>query len=347
LNLRNQIYIESNFFALLIKQFDEQANFLCEWNKFSFVKMIFMEVVASKVFQFSGNEGALYGLGQGMLNHSVFSCGSDKVIRQWDLKNGTALNFALRFPMTLYSLLYVPDKNILVTGTADGTFVALNLHDKSVLKEVKAHRSPLFDLAYSKRNNCFVVAASEGSISFIDAHSFELKSTIKLCIEKVRCLALTADESELAIACGDGSIRIFDMATLLEKVRFNAHQFSANSVIFHPDGKHLISGGKDAMLSIWERNLAGEFDKLVSIPAHNFAIYSIVFHPNGKLFATASRDKTIKIWDATNFNFLLRISKENQEGHINSVNKIYWSDYNNYLVSTGDDRSIITWKIDV
>ena len=32
-------------------------------------------------------------------------------------------------------------------------------------------------------------------------------------------------------------------------------------------------------------------------------------------------------------------------GHTNSVNKLYWSNYNNLLVSTGDDRTIKVWDI--
>jgi hypothetical protein len=27
------------------------------------------------------------------------------------------------------------------------------------------------------------------------------------------------------------------------------------------------------------------------------------------------------------------------------VNKLLWSDFNNYLISTGDDKAIMVWKI--
>jgi WD40 repeat protein len=70
-----------------------------------------------------------------------------------------------------------------------------------------------------------------------------------------------------------------------------------------------------------------------------------VFHPSGAWFATGSRDKTIKLWNPDDYSFLMRIEKEIHAGHINSVNKIYWSSFNNYLVSAGDDRRIIIWEI--
>jgi WD repeat-containing protein 61 len=82
-----------------------------------------------------------------------------------------------------------------------------------------------------------------------------------------------------------------------------------------------------------------------SIPAHEWAIYDIAYSPNSKLFATASRDKTIKIWDSKTFELLKVINKEKDRGHLNSVNKLIWSTYNNYLISAGDDRAIIIWEI--
>ena len=42
---------------------------------------------------------------------------------------------------------------------------------------------------------------------------------------------------------------------------------------------------------------------------------------------------------------LLRIDKSKNEGHTYSVNKLLWSDFNNYLISTGDDKTIMVWEI--
>jgi WD40 repeat protein len=164
----------------------------------------------------------------------------------------------------------------------------------------------------------------------------------KLCVEKVRSIDINYHISEIAVASGDCHIRIFDLKTLEEKKTFIAHTLSANIVKYAPNGNILLSGGRDAYLNMWDTK---NYTQIKSIAAHNFAIYDIVYNPNAKLFATASRDKTIKIWNAQTFEMLVRISKENYEGHVNSVNKLNWMKYNNYLVSTGDDRSILVWEI--
>lgn len=113
---------------------------------------------------------------------------------------------------------------------------------------------------------------------------------------------------------------------------------------FSPDGKFLLTGGKDAHLNIWQ---VGHYDKIKSIPAHDWAIYDIAYSPNSNLFATASRDKTLKIWDSKTFQLLKVINKEKYDGHQFSVNKLIWSTYNNYLISAGDDRAIIIWEINL
>ena len=102
----------------------------------------------------------------------------------------------------------------------------------------------------------------------------------------------------------------------------------------------ILTGGRDAHLNIWD---AKSYTLIKSIPAHNYAIYDIVFSPDAKLFATASRDKTVKIWDAETFELQVRINKENYDGHVNSVNKLLWTD--KYLVSTGDDRAVMVWEV--
>jgi WD repeat-containing protein 61 len=145
------------------------------------------------------------------------------------------------------------------------------------------------------------------------------------------------------LACGDGSIRVFDTNNIIEKYKLTGHKKSVYSVAFHPQKNILVSGGYDAYLRFW--NGEKHFEQIQNIPAHNYAIYDIQFNETGDICATASRDKTIKIWDAENFLMPLRLDRKNYNGHINSVNKLLWFK-NDLLISSGDDQSIIIWKVE-
>ena len=169
----------------------------------------------------------------------------------------------------------------------------------------------------------------------------------KLSQKKVRSIDFNETTSEVAVALGDSNILIFDLHTLEHKKDFIAHQLAekvvgANIVRYSPDGKFLLTGGRDAHLNIWK---VEDYELVKSIPAHNWAIYDIVFNPDATLFATASRDKTIKIWDAKTYQILKRITKENFEAHTHSVNKLIWSPYHNYLVSVGDDKMVMIREV--
>jgi WD40 repeat protein len=111
---------------------------------------------------------------------------------------------------------------------------------------------------------------------------------------------------------------------------------------YSPDGKHLLSGGRDAQIKVWN---AKQGDLVQSIPAHMFAVNHILFHSSQPYFASASMDKSIKIWGADDFKLYKIISREKGlPGHMLSVNKLAWN--GNQLLSTGDDKRIIAWNVD-
>lgn len=304
-----------------------------------------MNISVKKIGTLTGHSGAVYALSEGPsekgANSShIFSGSSDKFLALWNLETLQPEKFAAQFPSIVYAICFIPEKNILLVGTSAGSIHVLDLVKKTELKTLQHHTSSIFDLKYSEITNCFYSAGGDGNFAICSLETLSLIKIKKLCEEKVRSIASNYHNNELAIASGDCNIRIFDLTTLEEKKTFVAHTLSANMVCYSPDGALILTGGRDAHLNIWD---AKSYTLIKSIPAHNYAIYDIVFSPDAKLFATASRDKTVKIWDAETFEMLVRINKENYDGHVNSVNKLIWTD--KYLISTGDDRAVMVWEV--
>jgi len=302
-----------------------------------------MEVINEKKLEIKiigalkGHTGCIYAVDRGLYSNTIFTGGSDNFIAQWNLETLQAEKFAASFTAHLYTICHIPEKKLLLAGTTDGNIHIINLDQKKEVRILKHHKGPVFDIKYSLKTNCFYTAGGDGNLAVCSLDTLSLLKIITLSHEKLRSIDFNYNASEIAVATGSCDIFILDLFTLQIKFGFIAHQLSANIVRYTPDGKFLLSGGRDAYLKIWE---TGSYTLSKSIPAHNWAIYDITFSPDAALFATASRDKTVKIWNTKTFGLIKRITKEHFAGHTFSVNKLLWSAFNNYLVSVGDDKEV-------
>jgi WD40 repeat protein len=300
-----------------------------------------MTFSATKQHTFSGHVGPVYTIAKGVNAHEIISGSSDQRIGSWNLQSGQPGSFSANMPTHLLALCSIPERNIIIAGTSGGTVHFLDLAEKKEVKAEKYFDSQVFEIEYSAKHQLLLITSGDGRVVVSDSLSFEKLKQLQICNEKVRSVAIHPDGNSVAIASSDGRVRIFSLPLMKETHNFIAHDLAANVACWHPQGKYLVTGGRDAYLNTWDP--ANNFESIQKIAAHNYAIYSISFSPDGKYFATGSRDKTVKLWDAESIQLLLRINKEKQDGHLNSVNKVLWTE--DGLVSTGDDRLIILWKI--
>tara|TARA_B110000090_G_scaffold42134_1_gene47133 strand:+ start:4587 stop:5501 length:915 start_codon:yes stop_codon:yes gene_type:complete len=301
-----------------------------------------MSIDVKHIATLAGHSGCIYAMDAGISESTIFTGGSDLIIALWNLDTLSTEKFAASLPAAVYTICHIPEKNILLAGTTTGSVHILDLEKHQEIKILQHHTAPIFDIKYSLKTNCFYTAGGDGNFAVCSLDTLSLIKIKKLSDKKVRNIDFNYVTSEIAVALGDCTILVFDLYTLEVKTDFIAHQLAANVVRYSPDGKFLLTGGRDAHLNIWQTD---NYELIKSIPAHNWAIYDIVFNPDTTLFATASRDKTIKIWDAKTYQLLHRITKENNEAHTHSVNKLLWSTYNNYLVSVGDDKVVMVREI--
>jgi WD40 repeat protein len=300
-----------------------------------------MIVSAKKKTVFSGHKGPVYTITNGVGDGEILSGSSDQRLGSWNLETGETADFSAHMPTHIIALASIPDSKIIVAGTSGGTVHFLDPANKKEVKAEKYFDSQVFDIAICEKHHLLFVSSGDGRIVVTDLISFEKLKTLQLSNEKVRNIAIHPNGDSAAVATSNGNLHIFSLPLMQETNNWHAHDLAANCVSWEPGGKYLLSGGRDAHLKVW--NAERNFELIQDIPAHNYAIYSITFSPDGQYFATASRDKTVKVWNAENQQLLLRINKEKQDGHVNSVNKVIWTKEG--LVSTGDDRAIILWEI--
>lgn len=302
-----------------------------------------MDLKVRKRAELKQHAAAVYCLSSGRSGASVLTGSADHFIAEWDIETGVANAFSVKMESPVFSQLYIAREKKLLVATNDGNLHVIDLEKKEEIKNLELHQKGLFDLKYLEKDRLVISFGGDGLLAVWDAENWELKLQLPLTDDKLRRADLNADESKLAVSAADGRIRIFETGFFNEIANIMAHETGANCVAWHPNGKWLVSGGKDAHIRIWDAE--NEYELLKAIPAHNFAVYDLVFSPDGKYCASASRDKTIKIWDAESFGMPYRIERRTHQSHTHSVNALYWDETTNLLCSGGDDRALMIWEL--
>ena len=131
----------------------------------------------------------------------------------------------------------------------------------------------------------------EHTIKIFDIQTGDVLQTIDLPEVFVADVKFNpATGQNVLAAFGDGTIRLYDAATGEETLVIEAHEGTATTVSYMPDGTSAISAGEDHIARWW--NL--ETGELISeFEGHHGAIIDLDISPNGRRLATSSADATV------------------------------------------------------
>lgn len=296
----------------------------------------------TKLAQLTGHNAAIFALAQGVGEQHVLTAAGDGWVVDWDLATPEMGRLVAKVEVQVFSLCFLQNAQKVVAGNMNGGVHWIDLNDPSATKNLAHHQRGVFGIK-AVGGQVFTVGG-DGKISRWDIAEMRSTESYQLANQALRCLDYNEGSQEIAIGGSDGNIYFLDAGTLeIRRLLKAAHASSVFSLQYSPNGKWLFSGGRDAMLHVWD--LADNDKKISAQPAHLFTINSICFSPDSRFFATGSRDKTVKIWDAQTLELLKVLEGGRDGGHFNSVNKVFWSKYQDLLISCGDDRTAILWKI--
>lgn len=127
-----------------------------------------------------------------------------------------------------------------------------------------------------------------------------------------------------------------DILPKIEKIHINkTHITKLSSVAFSPNGRYLLSGGKDRKLWLW--NLKnGNLEK--TFVGHSDIISSVAFSSDSQYAISGSRDRTVRIWNVNTGRLL-----DTYRGHDGFVSSVNFSSDGRYVLSGSYDKTLQFW----
>lgn len=298
-----------------------------------------MKINIKKVHHLTGHKSSLFAISAYKNNYQFIAGDGGGYAVLWNLKDVEKAEVLAKVDSNIFALQYLSNKKQLAIGTMSGNINFIDVEKKRLIHQFNPGHKAIFD--FFLMNNTLYIATEDGQLVVYNIDNHAVIEKIEISEKSLRSFSYNKTNNELAIGSSDFRVHYYNIndGTILHDL--TRHRNSVFSVKWLDKDK-LASGSRDAYLVIHKNNKAIEM-----IPAHYYTINHIATSPDRKWFATAGKDKAIKIWDSQTFELLKVIDETKTDMHTNSVNKLLWTDYNNYLISISDDRNIMVWQLNV
>lgn len=150
----------------------------------------------------------------------------------------------------------------------------------------------------------------------------------------VRGLAWSHDSTKLVAAGEDGRVSIWNVTYGRGIWEHRVHRKPALAVAWSPNGRYIISGGKDKSIKVIE---FGIFKETVC-QEHDANVNALSWSPDGTYFASASDDKRVCIWSTHTWRPILLYRQ-----HPDCIATVAWSPDSAYIVSAGHGTDVRVW----
>lgn len=160
---------------------------------------------------------------------------------------------------------------IIATAVANGRIVLYDLHRTGLeYCRFQGHNRQVHRLAFNPhRPHLLLSGSQDSSIRMWDLRVPSIERGASVCGSKehfngnsdaIRDIRWSpSDASMFATATDSGAIQLWDIRkTSAPAMRITAHDRPCFSVDWHPDGKHIISGGTDRQVKVWDFSSSAE-----------------------------------------------------------------------------------------
>ncbi|QHG17525.1 GNAT family N-acetyltransferase [Nostoc sp. ATCC 53789] len=227
-------------------------------------------------------------------NQSLISGNGNETITIWNLSN-QSLEKTISLPSgsgEIQSLAVSPDKETLVIGTSKGTIQVWNYKNGTIKKILSpGHLGNIIALRISSDGQKLVSGSWNDSVVKVwDLRLGQLQHTLNTGANNILSLAISQDSQTIYIGLF-GTLQIWHLDRKLLVDNLAAHSREIDAVAVSADGKLLVSGGTDSLISqggipsnIWMVKVwdAQTLKLLKTLQGNSSSIYKLILTPDAK-----------------------------------------------------------------
>ena len=121
----------------------------------------------------------------------------------------------------------------------------------------------------------------------------------KISNHRITDFGFSPDSCHLAVVSEDGSLRIINFLKEQLTDLYPSYYGAFNCVCWSPDGKYVLTGGQDDLVSIWSLN---ERRIVARCPGHHSWVTAVAFDPwrcdhRNYRFGSVGEDRRLLLWD--------------------------------------------------
>jgi hypothetical protein len=131
----------------------------------------------------------------------------------------------------------------------------------------------------------------------------------------------------------DQTAKVWDARTGTALLELKGHTGRVTSVSFSPDGRRIVTGGRDRA-KVWDARTGAI---LLDLDERTDWVRSVSFSPDGTRIVTGSADGTAKVWDARTGTTLLEL-----KGHTGGASSVSFSPDGTRIVTENAGTPIVT-----
>ena len=242
------------------------------------------------------------------------------------------------------SLVFMPDRESLVTGSGSGDITFWNVATGEATATVAGQSGRIVSLASDAASTHIASGSSNGTIKVwpLTANAASVKvSEAKELVSvgaQINTLAFHPTDSQILVSGDhDGVIQVWNLEQAEPILTLDGDIDRILGLSVSRDGKYVASGSYDKIIQIWDLDTGA---MVQTLEGHDFVVADVAFSPDGSTLASSSYDESIKMWDWTTAKELCTLS-----GHSGFVYTVAFADEGNALVSGGYDGTVRTWDL--